>query len=156
MKSFALVAFFLLAGTCAAQETFTAVLTSAKVIRGGESSSTDASIATADFTLEFDASDPASTRLNYSLTAPDFDFTGARTPELSDDVTAVHLHTLLECASPTCVAGDTAGTRHVLNIFGAPREDDADLFVDGEASTIRGTWDPSDANTLTPAPSADP
>lgn len=142
--------------TCTSQETYTAVLTGSAVTRGGESNSSLASIATAEFTLLLDANTPEFTRLEYSLTAPDFDITGQRTADLLDDVTAVHLHTLTECATATCIAGDTAGTRHVLNIFGTPREDDADLSIDGSASTLRGIWDPSDANNLSPAPTAAP
>ena len=87
---------------------------------------------------------------------PEFDLDGTRTADLGDDVTAVHLHTLTECAAATCILGDTAGTKHVLNIYGNPRHDDADLAVDVANSTITGIWDPSDVNNLTPAPGLDP
>ena len=86
----------------------------------------------------------------------DFDIDGSKTPDLGDDITAIHLHTLTECAAATCSIGDTAGTKHVLNIFGAPRADDADLSVNVAMSQVSGVWDPSDVNTLTPAPGQDP
>ena len=44
----------------------------------------------------------------------------------------------------------------MLNIFGVPREDDADLSVDLLNYTVSGIWDPSDVNSLTPAPGQDP
>ena len=146
----------LVADLCASKETFTANLTSSDVIRSGEVNAPIESTALANFVLLVDSENPEATRLEYALTAPDFDFTGLQTTELGDDVTAVHLHTLNECAAATCIAGDTAGTRHVLNIFGTPREDDADLMIDGALATIRGVWDSSDANNLSPAPTASP
>lgn len=137
-------------------QTFTATLTGEQVVRGGEAGPTLPWTAFAEFELVTNADDPGSTSLNYSLFAPDFDFDGLRTADLSDDVTAVHLHTLTDCVDSRCIPGDTAGTKHVLNIFGAPREDDADLVIESAESLIRGIWDPADANMLTPAPTADP
>ena len=137
-------------------QTFTATLTGEQVIRGGVPGAALPQQAFGEFELVTVEGDAAATKLSYALTAPDFDFDGTRTPELNDDVTAVHLHTLTDCAAATCIPGDTAGTTHVLNVFGAPREDDADLVIDSAESVIRGVWDPSDANALTPAPTADP
>ena len=36
------------------------------------------------------------------------------------------------------------------------RQDDADIQLDLASSTISGIWDPSDVNSLTPAPGLDP
>lgn len=58
-----------------------------------------------------------------------------------DTITKIHLHN-----NVPGVAGP-----HVLNIFGAPSEDDADLNVDVDARTFTGKWDDGDANDLPPA-----
>jgi len=53
-----------------------------------------------------------------------------------DLITKIHLH----LQDP-----GTAGP-HVLNIFGAPSEDDDHLVVDAKARTFSGTWDDADEN----------
>ncbi|MEM0982076.1 MAG: CHRD domain-containing protein [Cyanobacteria bacterium P01_H01_bin.58] len=53
----------------------------------------------------------------------------------AEDVTKIHIHT-----GAVGVNGP-----HVLNIFGAPSEDDGDLFVDYDNEFISGIWDDSDA-----------
>lgn len=57
-----------------------------------------------------------------------------------DTITKIHLHN-----NEPGEAGP-----HVLNIFGAPSEDDGDLFVDVNKRTFAGTWDDGDANDLAP------
>jgi hypothetical protein len=126
------------------------------VISAGQPISTETSTAQAQFQLHFADGMPELTRIDYSIDVSEFDLDGTKTPDLTDDITAIHLHTLNECVSATCIAGDTAGTKHVLNIFGVPREDDADLSLVPAESLISGSWDPTDANELTPAPSVDP
>ena len=63
-----------------------------------------------------------------------------QTPDESDDITKIHIH-----IAPVGVAGP-----HVLNIYGAPAEDDDDMTFDAEAGVIRGVWDDGDANTDLP------
>lgn len=137
-------------------QTFTATLTGPGVIKGGTMISTEPAISTATFELTTVAGAPDATELAYSLSVSAFDIDGTKTADLGDDITAVHLHTLTDCAAPTCVSGDTAGTKHVLNIFGVPREDDSQLAVDLTTSTISGIWDPTDVNALSPAPGQNP
>lgn len=149
-----LVFLFAAAGLASGQD-FSAAMTHAGVIAAGEVVSSEPATAFATFQLTTGA-ETDDTTLAYQIVVDAFDIDGTKTPELGDDITAIHLHTLTECAAASCVPGDTAGTLHVLNIFGVPREDDADLSIDVAAATISGVWDPSDANELTPAPSKDP
>jgi len=58
-----------------------------------------------------------------------------------DTITKIHFH--------NNVPG-TAGP-HVLNVFGAPSEDDGNLSVDVDKRTFTGKWDDGDANDLPPA-----
>jgi len=150
-----LIAFLLLTGNVFAQS-FNSTLVGDNVIRGGEVISDETDLAFATFELTTDAQDDSLTQLTYEILLESFDIDGTRTANLGDDVTAIHLHTLTECVQPTCIEGDSAGTRHVLNIFGNPRQDDTDIQIDVGSSTIRGIWDPSDVNSLTPAPGQDP
>ena len=145
-----------LAASTVSAETFSFPLVADQVIAGGEATSTETSTADAVMTLITQAGDPSATKIDYEISLSAFDVDGSKTPDLNDDVTAIHLHTVTECASATCVPGDTAGTLHVLNLFGVPREDDADLVVDVANSLVSGSWDPTDANMLTPAPTFDP
>ena len=57
-----------------------------------------------------------------------------------DTITKIHLHD-----NVPGVAGP-----HVLNVFGAPSEDDDDLDVDVDTRTFTGKWDDGDANDLDP------
>lgn len=141
---------------CIAAEQYHADLTSAEVILGGQMISNEASVGTATLRVEYDASDIENAIIFYEVDAPGLDFDGNRTPSLGDDATAVHFHDITTCVSPSCIAGDTAGTKHVLNVFGVPREDDADLEIFASEHRINGRWDASDANTITPAPSLTP
>ncbi len=122
---------------------------------------------TADFVLEYDPSDPAATRLTYEVAFAGLDVAPSDGENLLDDITALHFHDTTACANASLcgdglggkLPGSTAGTRHVLNVLGMPRVDDADLQVFADEERITGVWDPSDANTLSPAPSqsiADP
>ena len=83
-------------------------------------------------------------RLAYEITFAGLDLgalDGAPiTAATEDDVTKVHIH-----RSPEGVAGP-----HVLNIFGAPSEDDSDLVVDAEEGTLSGVWDDGDVNDSLP------
>ncbi len=123
--------------------------------------------AVADFVLTYDPGDPAATSLSYDIQFNGLDIAPSDGLNLLDDVTAIHIHDTSVCVNAAfCgdgfggqIPGSTAGTRHVLNIFGAPRADDADVEVFADAERVIGRWDPSDANNLTPAPTqsiADP
>lgn len=72
-----------------------------------------------------------------------------------DDITAVHLHfghdpSIISVSSrgpqPRHVGADGPTGPHLLNIFGLPREDDADLVVDAANGRISGVWDNGDEN----------
>lgn len=122
---------------------------------------------TAKFVLSYDAADPAATTFEYDMQFDGLDVAPIDATNLLDDITAIHIHDTTVCVSAALcgdgsggqIPGSTAGTRHVLNILGVPREDDADLQVFADEDRVTGLWDPTDANNLTPAPSfsiADP
>ena len=133
----------------------TATLTNADVIVGGANGSTSSSTGIARFLLTWDPADPTNAMVSYEIKL-DADLDGSQTGDLNDDVTAIHFHDVNVCVADSCVAGDTAGTLHVLNTFGVPRNDDADMQFVPSAGEVTGLWDASDANTLTPAPSFAP
>ncbi len=58
-----------------------------------------------------------------------------------DDITKIHLHN-----NVPGVAGP-----HVLNVYKAPAQDDADLVVKPLKGVVKGIWDNGDANDLAPA-----
>lgn len=133
---------------------YEASLNSANVISGGANSSTAPSSATAIFTLTQPDGNPSATTLSYSIQLTDLDLDGSITPGSTDDnVTAIHLHNtaLLANLSPNLL-GDTAGTQHVLNIFGVPRggDDDDDMVFNAAAGTVTGLWEDTDATPLEP------
>lgn len=133
----------------------TATLTNADVIVGGANGSTSPLSGTARFLLTWNPDDPANTMVSYEIKL-DADLDGTQTADLNDDVTAIHFHDVNVCVADSCVPGDTAGTLHVLNTFGVPRNDDADMQFFPSAGEVTGLWDAADANTLTPAPSFAP
>lgn len=159
MKSIVLtLAFTLAAPSLASAATivtqYEATLNSANVISGGINSSAATSSATATFTLTKPDGNPAGTTLSYNIQLTDLDLDGTITPGSTDDnVTAIHLHNvaLLANLSPNLL-GDTAGTQHVLNIFGVPRggDDDDDMVFNAAAGTVAGLWEDSDATPLEP------
>ena len=136
----------------AGQRTYTASISSAAVITAGVVGTPSQGTGTATFVLTQVDGDPSATTLSYDIQLFGLDLDGAQTPDPNDNVTAVHLHNVSMCAPmvPTCLPGDTAGTMHVLNIYGAPRRDDADLVEDAAAGTLRGVWDISDTNLIAP------
>ena len=77
-------------------------------------------------TFVLDQTDANNPTLSYSLNFFNFD--------VASELQAVHFH----FGAP----GDNGP--HVLNVFGLPREDDADMMVTG--NTITGIWDDGDAN----------
>ena len=137
---------------------FDAVLTPDAVILGGEMPSAGISDAfgTAQFTLTQPVSAPAT--LSYSINLTGVDLDGTQTPGFpADDVTALHFHDTTQCplSSSSCIQGvDTVGTMHVLNVYGFPREDDADVMVDASAGLVTGIWDDGDENLVFPPSNA--
>ncbi len=104
----------------------------------------------ASFILTEDLANPLNNTLAYSIQLQNVDLDGAQTASVLDNIAALHLHDTTRCSPivPQCIAGtDTAGTVHILNIYGAPRNDDADVVVDPVAGTITGLWDVSDTST---------
>ena len=78
--------------------------------------------------------------LAYEITLEGLDLGGIKgspqTEDDTDDVTKIHIHQAPE--------GETG--HHVLNIFGAPAEDDDDMEFNAATGTITGVWDNGDAN----------
>ncbi len=124
--------------------------------------------AVANFVLTTEAGDPGATTLSYDILFDGLELIPSDT-NLDDDITAIHIHDTTVCVFDSLcgdgnggqVPDSTVGTRHVLNIWGAPRngDDDNDVQTFPLESRITGRWDPTDANTLTPAPTqsiADP
>ncbi len=117
--------------------------------------------AVANFVLTTEAGDPAATTLSYDIQFDGLDVAPTDNANLFDDITAIHIHDTTVCMNASLcgdgsggqILGSTAGTRHVLNILGMPRNgDDADVQVFAADERVTGLWDVNDANTLTPAP----
>ncbi|MEM8946148.1 MAG: CHRD domain-containing protein [Planctomycetota bacterium] len=119
-------------------------------------------IAIANFILTQDSDDPAGTTLSYDVIFDGLDVAPTDGTNLDDDITAIHIHDTTVCVNSTLcgdgnggqIPGSTAGTKHVLNVLGMPRNDDADVMVFPAAERVTGLWDANDANMLMPAPSA--
>ncbi|NND86021.1 MAG: CHRD domain-containing protein [Nitrosopumilus sp.] len=71
--------------------------------------------------------------LKYRISIENMDISGGATSETSDDVTKLHLH-------------ENHHGAHVLNVYKAPGEDDADLVVKPTKGFIKGIWDDGDEN----------
>lgn len=115
--------------TCAEAnaQTFVANLDASQVV----GSSTETGTATATFVL-----DAAQQNLSYSIAIFGLDLKADPAGRTAfSDVTSIHLH--------NAFAG--SGGPHVLNIFGIPSEDDAQLVVDFDSETLGGVYDDSDA-----------
>ena len=129
------------------------------VILGGVQGTGSAAAGTAQFTLLQDLSNPANNSMEYFISLENVDLDGAQTADILDNITALHIHDVTKCAPAfsQCIEGtDTAGTIHLLNIFGLPRNDDAEVMVDPVAGTISGRWDVSDTSPDgTPVPTLD-
>jgi hypothetical protein len=137
---------------------FVADLSSSSVVAGGMHGSTATATGRAEFILTHDAAAPELTTLIYEIRLFDLDLDGLQTPGVgneADDVTAIHVHDVNVCVMHDCMPGDTAGTLHVLNIFGMPRggDDDDDMMFDPAAGLVTGLWENTDADPLAmPAP----
>ena len=136
---------------------FQAILSPDAVITGGTMPSAGTSTASgvADFVL---TQTPAGTTMSYSIQLDGIDLDGAQTAGFpNDDITALHFHDTTQCspATPTCIQGtDTVGTQHVLNVYGFPRLDDADVVADPMAGTVTGIWDDGDEDLTFPPSNA--
>ena len=136
---------------------YRAHLSAAGVVPHSPGHASSTATAVADFVLTQPEGNPAGTTLSYDIQFNGIDVLPTDASNLLDDLTALHLHDVNTCVNAALcggVADATAGTRHVLNIFGMPRQDDADVVADGAADRITGLWDAGDANNLMPAPSA--
>ena len=99
--------------------------------------------ATAHFILDLNGISPT---LAYTIS-----FQGL---SVATDIQAVHFHLGHPQPGPSPLPGPPGlkhadaeeNGPHVLNVFGLPREDDADLVVDPLTNTISGVWDNSDWN----------
>lgn len=147
---------------------FRANLSAAVVQPQKPSHASSTATAVAEFVLTYNENDPSATTLTYNVQFNGLDLAPSDNDNLLDDITAIHIHDTTVCANASLcgdgmggqIPGSTAGTRHVLNIFGMPRggdDDDVQAFADDER--ITGIWEPTDANDLMPAPTqsiADP
>lgn len=134
---------------------FRADLTSADVIAAGVQASTSSATAAADIWLH--EPDVGEDKIRYEIVISGLDLDGAQTPlNPNDNVTAIHFHDVTQQGAASWQPGDTAGSKHTLNVYGVPRQDDANLILDAVAGTVAGIWDETDENSLTPAPSAKP
>ena len=108
-------------------QTFVANLDASQVV----ANSSEPGTAVATFVL-----DPTQQNLSYSIQVfgLDFDPTPANRTGFSD-VTAIHVH--------NAFAGSTGP--HVLNIFGVPSEDDAEMMTDFANETVTGNFNDADA-----------
>ncbi len=131
--------------------TFQSLLYSGAIIRQGVVGTPSTATGIAEFVLEEpEHGSGQGPTMSYRIRLFGVDLDGQQTANILDDVTAVHLHDASGCATPTCQPGDTVDTHHLLNIYGSPRSDDADLVVDALNSTLTGLWDDSDANPTYP------
>jgi hypothetical protein len=127
---------------------FRTTLDESFVILGGVQGTGSDAGGYAEYTLTQVDGDPTQNTMEYFIQFENVDLDGMQTPNPLDDITALHIHDTTRCSSlfPQCIEGtDTAGTMHLLNIFGAPRNDDDDIVVDPVAGTISGLWDDGDA-----------
>lgn len=153
--SLVVTATLMVASMCSAQVVIThfhADINEGNVISQGVVGTGATATGVGDFVLTQVMGDPNATTLSYAIQLTGIDLDGAQTPDILDNVAAVHLHDVTQCSpvSPQCQPGDTALTQHVLNIYGAPRLDDGDLVVDPIAGTLNGLWDVSDTNLTFP------
>lgn len=88
----------------------------------------------ADFVLTIPSSGGSPT-LAYDVRFEGVDF--GLTNAADDDITAMHIH-------DTTGVANSAGTPHVLNIFGFPSVDDDQAVVDAIGARITGVWDDTD------------
>lgn len=123
------------------------------ILEGGDIQGTGSTASgVAEFTLVQPDGNPGGTTMSYAIVFENVDLDGNQTPfpAIEDDIAALHIHDITTCSDlvQTCVEGvDTAGTVHLLNIYGNPRNgDDADVLVQPGASTITGLWDDGDAS----------
>jgi hypothetical protein len=129
---------------------FQSVLNSDGVVRQGVMGTISQATGVGTFTLTQPDNNPSGTTLSYFVQFQGVDLDGTRTPGFFlDDVIGIHFHDVRECLDPVqnpCLPGDTAGTHHLLNVYGFPARHDNDLVVNAAASTIQGLWDDGDAN----------
>ncbi|MEL6471476.1 MAG: CHRD domain-containing protein [Cyanobacteria bacterium J06623_4] len=116
--------------------TFQATLSGDQVVPGTDST------ASGNMILELNED---KTQLSYSLSLSGVTLKADQRIALRD-VNKIHIH----------AAGPGENGPHVLNIFGLPAEDDADLSVDYAANTLSGVWDDGDASDLNGNGIADP
>ena len=108
---------------------FTAMLTGDQVVGGGTTEPGEFGVATFELNQQM-------TELSYAVQLFGLDLDPIMANRIDDnDVDKIHLH-----HAPAGVVGP-----HVLNIFGLPSEDDADLVVDFDNESFSGIWDDGDA-----------
>lgn len=88
----------------------------------------------ATFTLT--VPDTGSPTLAYDIVFEGLDL-GSMDADPTNNATAIHFH-------DTTGVPNSAGTPHVLNLFGFPSQDDDQTVVDTATSRVTGVWDDSD------------
>ena len=89
----------------------------------------------AEFLLTIPAGGGSPT-LAYEAVFAGLDF-GGQDADGTNNATAIHFH-------DTTGVDYSAATPHVLNVFGFPSQDDAQMTFDAAASTVSGVWDDGD------------
>lgn len=119
----------LTAGFAAAQTLYEAQLDASQVVFN-PSSTTATGVA-------FFSLNEEGTHLSYSLSFDGLDLEPIVANRIDpNDIVGIHMHlTVTDVIGP-----------HILNIFGTPSEDDADLAVDYENESLSGVYDMSDAS----------
>lgn len=146
-RLFTLTLVALLASEVAAQTVThyqAAINNSGAVNAAGDVSQETDMFGTAQLTLT-EYTDGSSPTLAYEIVLEGSDLGGEtqldssddRTASPDDNVIALHIH-------DTTGVDYSAGTPHVLNLFGFPARDDSQVAVDIGASTITGVWDDGD------------
>jgi len=132
--------------------TFQAVINNLGAVNGaGDVSQETDMFGTGFFTLT-EYTDGSSPTLAYEIFLEGSDLGGEtqldsgddRTTNPDDNVIALHLH-------DTTGVDYSAGTPHVLNLFGFPARDDSQVAVDISSSIITGVWDDGDFAMRGPA-----
>ena len=120
---------------------FRATLSAENVIREGSVDSESTATGAAIFTLMQPDDDPMGATMSYEIHTSGVDLNGEQTlDDLDDNMQGIHVHDTNVCVATGCESGDTAGTIHVLNIAGFPRngDDKNDLVIDAPNNLVTG------------------
>ncbi|MEO0530886.1 MAG: CHRD domain-containing protein [Planctomycetota bacterium] len=141
LRPFAALVAIALASSAYADEIteFRATINAAGAIAPGGATSTETRM-TGLGTFKLTVPKTGSPTLAYDIVFEGLDLDGSD-GDPTNDATAIHIH-------DTTGVPHSAGTPHVLNIFGFPSQDDDQAAVDALASHVTGVWDDGDLTDL--------